>query len=82
MNDRFSKSLGRIVAELRVENGFSHDELALRAAVKASYIARVESGEHEITVQLLHRLADALEVDVSELIRRAENGSDAKAGDS
>jgi transcriptional regulator with XRE-family HTH domain len=76
MNNKFSKVVGRIVAEIRMQRELSQDELAVRAAVKANYIARLESGEHEITVQLLHRVADALGLDVSELIRRAENVAD------
>ncbi|MFE3443003.1 helix-turn-helix transcriptional regulator [Nocardia sp. NPDC059180] len=59
--------LGRAVRERRERLGLSQSELARRAGTSQAAISRLEAGEHVPTLNLLDRLAAALDatVDIS-----------------
>jgi len=63
----------RIVAwnlrRLRVDAGLSQDDLAFRAGLDRAYVGRVERAVVSVTVGTLDKLANALAVPVSELLR-------------
>lgn len=61
--------LGENVRRIRVENCLSQEELAFRAGMKRSYLSDLERGIRNPTVRAMGRLAEALNVDPSELIR-------------
>ena len=52
--------VARFVLGLRQQYGLTQEQLAERAGLKRSYIARLESGDANPTVTTLHRLARAL----------------------
>lgn len=52
---------------IRVERGLTMDELAVDAGVDASFVARIERGVVNSSVDTLERLTDALRVRVMEL---------------
>lgn len=64
----------------------SQEELAHRAGVHRSFVARLELAETQPSLAVLFRLADGLEVDVVELVRamtlryRREVGRSRRAG--
>jgi transcriptional regulator with XRE-family HTH domain len=51
--------------------GLSQEALARRAGVDRSYYGSIERGEGGVSVETLWRLADALELPLSEILRRA-----------
>lgn len=53
--------IARLVIRLRMERGFSQEELARRVGTSASAIARLESGNHRPSVETLRRVARALD---------------------
>ncbi|WP_212748774.1 helix-turn-helix transcriptional regulator [Nocardia cyriacigeorgica] len=59
--------LGRAIRERREDLGLSQTELARRAGTSQAAISRLEAGEHVPTLNLLDRLAAALDatVDIS-----------------
>jgi len=61
-------TLGRRVAQLRAGRGWRQEELARRSGLHRSYISSLENGERNVGLVNLHRLADALEVRVEELL--------------
>jgi transcriptional regulator with XRE-family HTH domain len=61
--------LGRNVRERRTKLGLSQEEVAFRAGMKRSYLSDLERGVRNPTVRALGRLAVALELDASELLR-------------
>lgn len=61
--------LGRNVRRLRIERGFSQEELAFRAGMKRSYLSDMERGTRNPTVRALGRLAIALETTADTLLR-------------
>ncbi|MBN9458120.1 MAG: helix-turn-helix transcriptional regulator [Bosea sp.] len=62
---------------LRVERGLSQENLAVDADVDRSYISGMERQEFNPTVDLLDRLAAALDVDVGRLLEPPDVGAEA-----
>lgn len=61
--------VGKNLRRLRLEKGVSQEALAVDAGVARSYAGRLERGLENPTVELLQRLADALETEVTEFVR-------------
>ena len=61
-------AFGRRVRELRVEKGLSQEELAHRADLDRSYVGQVERGERNISLDNIHRLAEAMNVQAAALL--------------
>lgn len=61
------RRIGRNVQRLRRSKGLSQEELSDRAAIHQTYLSGVEGGKRNPSALVLARIADGLEVDVSEL---------------
>lgn len=57
---------------LRKKQGMSHEVLATKAGVTRTAVSYIENGKRKPTLLLAMKLAHALGVDFSELLRRAE----------
>lgn len=66
--------LGENVREARKRRHMSQEALALDADMKRSYLSELERGKRNPSVRALGRLAEALGVDPSELLRREPEG--------
>ena len=53
---------------LRLERGFSQEQLAEVANLHRTYIGSVERGERNITIDNIERIANALKVSVTTLL--------------
>lgn len=62
----FAKNLKRA----RLEKSLSQEALADLAGLHRTYIGAVERGERNISIDNIERLANALECDVKELLKR------------
>lgn len=62
------KELGKRIKALRKRVGLSQEALALNAGVDYSYIGRIERGENNPTYLMLLKIADQLQVGISEII--------------
>ena len=62
----FAANLRRI----RLAKGLSQEGLADRAGLHRTYVGCVERNEKNISIESMERLANALEVDVRELLNR------------
>ena len=60
---------GRNVRRLRDAAGVSQEELAFRAGMKRTYLSDLERGTRNPSVRALGRIAEALNVEPSELLR-------------
>jgi transcriptional regulator with XRE-family HTH domain len=70
LRERVAKNLRR----LRQEKSVSQEELAHRAQVNRNYVGMIEREEYSISVDLLEKLAIALDIDPIEFFR-ADDGS-------
>jgi len=59
---------GNKVREIRKEKGFSQEELAHRANLHRTYIGMIERAEKNITLLNIEKIANALGVNIKELI--------------
>ena len=64
--------LGRAIKQLRTERGLSQEEIGLRAEIHPTWISHIESGRNNPAWGSVRRLAEALDVRLSELASLAE----------
>ena len=63
---------GEALRELRVHLGLSQEALADAAGLDRTYVSGIERGERNPSLTNLLRLADAMEVRLSDLVKAAE----------
>ena len=63
------KKLGRKIAELRREKGFTQEGFAHECRFHRSYMGAVERGEMNITIQGLVRITKSLKISLAELFK-------------
>lgn len=73
------RALGEAVEELREEAGLTHEALAERLEMSFQRISELERGVANPTFATLLRVADGLEVELSELAARFERCRDSRA---
>ncbi|WP_244914534.1 helix-turn-helix transcriptional regulator [Pandoraea apista] len=61
-------SLARQVRTLRAQRGMTRKQLAAQSGVSLPYLARVEAGTGNVSLAVLHKLAQALNVGVETLV--------------
>lgn len=61
--------LGRNLREIRLRNKISQEKLAELSSLDRTYIQSIERGSRNISVDVLIRLSQALEVKVTELLK-------------
>jgi len=61
---------GTNLRRLRHAKGLSQDDLAYEAEVSRSYLSQLEKGAFYASLKILGKLADVLEVEPGELIKR------------
>jgi transcriptional regulator with XRE-family HTH domain len=59
----------------RLAKGLSQEELAHRADIDRTYISSLERGVYNASIDVVDRLAKALEIDVSVLLVRKKSGT-------
>lgn len=68
--------LGVAIRARRTELHLSQEGLGLRCELHRTYIAGVERGERNASLKSIARIAKALDIPVSELLRRAEEAAE------
>jgi transcriptional regulator with XRE-family HTH domain len=63
------KRLGKRIAGLRKERGFSQEGFAHECGFHRSYMGAVERGEKNITLAMVNKIAKALKISLSELFK-------------
>ncbi len=67
------KAFGVIISRLRIQKGLTQERMSGLAGIARSHLVSLENGEKTVRLDTLWRIADALEISPSELIRRIEN---------
>ena len=73
--ETISTKFGRAVRSTREKQGLSQEKLAELAEVDRTYVSMIERSKRQPTLEVAQRIADALNVRLSEIIRRAEKDS-------
>jgi transcriptional regulator with XRE-family HTH domain len=67
--DDIRRRFGARVRQLRKEAGFSQEGFASRCGLDRTYIGGIERGERNVSLRNIEIIADALGIDISELVR-------------
>ncbi|SNZ01817.1 helix-turn-helix domain-containing protein [Flagellimonas pacifica] len=67
-DDKFLKSLGKKVKEVRIQKNISTYDLSYESNVSRSQINSIEKGDINTTICTIKALADAMEVDIKDLL--------------
>lgn len=65
---RLRQIVGQNVRDFRARLGLSQEELAFRARLHRTYVSGVERAVRNPTVDIIERLADALQVEAARLL--------------
>ena len=63
------KQFGKKVKLFRIEKGWSQEKLALTADLDRTYIPSIEKGERNVSIEVIYKLAKALNIDVIDLFK-------------
>lgn len=66
------KAFGLVVKQMRKARGLSQESLADEASLDRTFISQLETGVKQASLTTIFRLASALQVEASELLRRVE----------
>lgn len=72
MSQELGPRFGIVVRQLRESRGWSQERLASRADLNRSYMGEVERAAVMPSLATAHKLAQALELPLSDLIQRCE----------
>ena len=68
-------AFGSRVREARLRRGLSQDQLAAHSGLHRAYIGGVERGERNPSLSSIARLAEALEVQVGDLVAEIQDSA-------
>ena len=66
------KAFGLRVQQLRKETGMSQEKFALSINMDRTYLASVEAGKRNISINNIKKIADGLNISISELFGNIE----------
>ena len=61
--------VGKRIKELRNKLGISQEELAFRSEIHRTYIASLEVGKRNVSIETLEKVVNSLEVSMSEFFK-------------
>lgn len=75
MVDDLRRGLAASLRQLRGDRGLSQERLALAAGLHRSFVFRLEQGAVNVSLDALQRIAQALEIRLSDLLVLAEQNA-------
>lgn len=73
ININIQQKLGYAIKKLRKNNSISQEKFALSIGMDRTYFSSVESGKRNISIQNIEKIANGLDISISELFSLAEN---------
>jgi transcriptional regulator with XRE-family HTH domain len=67
-----AQQLGILIRQLRLERGMSQEHFADLCSLHRTYIGSIERGEKTITIETAQKIAQALDMTLSQLFLRLE----------
>lgn len=71
--------VGKNIQRLRRDRGWTQEDLAAHAEIDRRHVGRIESGQANVTIDVLERLMTALRSDLRQLLEPAGNADPATA---
>lgn len=65
--------------QLRHAKGLSQDDIAFQAGVSRSYLSQLEKGKFYASLKTLGKIAEVLEIEPSELLKKSNRAAKSKA---
>jgi transcriptional regulator with XRE-family HTH domain len=62
--------VGRNVRMLRQSRGLTQEQLAFEAEIDLTYVGGIERGRRNPSLLVMIRIADALQADITDIVRR------------
>ena len=66
---QISKTLGQNIKRIRLKKRMSQGDICRAIEMDRSYMSAIESGKKNVTIAVLEKLANALNVSVDELLK-------------
>lgn len=66
------RKFGLVIKEIRLEKGLSQESLANQSDIDRTYISDIEKGERNISLKIIERLSETLQISLSELFKKIE----------
>lgn len=63
------RKLAKRIKELRKLNGYTQDDLAAASGIARSTIGNIETGQNDIVLSKLNKIAKALKVSLSDMLK-------------
>lgn len=76
MATTIQKTFGACVRQFRAETGLSQEKFALKINMDRTYYASVESGRRNISIENIKKIADGLDISLSDLFSAVDNYSE------
>lgn len=67
------QKIGQRIKELRLKQGISQEQLALRSDLDRTYMTSVENGKRNISIQNIEKIIDALEITFEDFFKGFDN---------
>lgn len=65
-------AFGLVLRTLRKKAGLSQEQLALEAGVERNFVSLIERGVNQPTIRVIFKLASALQISPSEILKAVE----------
>lgn len=65
--------LGKAIVLLRKKNNISQENLAFDAGIDRKYMSDIENGKRNVSIEVIQRITNSLDIKISELFVIAEN---------
>tara|TARA_B110000908_G_C10181706_1_gene416026 strand:+ start:70 stop:300 length:231 start_codon:yes stop_codon:yes gene_type:complete len=66
------RKFGLVIKKLRLEKELSQESLANQSDIDRTYISDIEKGERNISLKIIERLSETLQISLSELFNKIE----------
>jgi len=69
---------GKVIKELRSQKKLSQEKLAFDSDIDRTYISDIEKGDRNVSLLIIHRIAKALQISLSDLFKKIEDYGEIK----
>ena len=73
MDKNYLVKFGQRIRELRQKTGLSQEKFSLKIGMDRTYYASVENGKRNISIANIQKIADGLNISLSELFSAIDN---------